>query len=225
MKVPEWGTILVTCKRAAWKMQILVQPEFNSVPAETKIFSHLLIKRKLINAFSSEVLFLLNKQTERTNETDKVSWRIILGGWKAAEVTGRLPNTQERWINFPCSLVSLPFSRCSCCCWEQHTNSPMSLAQNLWGHLVKVSGHVIHPLRPSYPIHCLPSYIFHDRGAIERLEFASESGTAQGPMPVAETAWRHLPTSLTQFLPWDLTERAVWINIDTKHSQEWEFTI
>lgn len=54
MRVAEWGTILVTCKRAALKMQTLVQPELKSVPAETKIFSHLLIKRKLINAFAFE---------------------------------------------------------------------------------------------------------------------------------------------------------------------------
>lgn len=69
MRVAEWGTILVTCKRAVLKMQTLVQPEFNSVPAETKIFSHFLIQRKLIRAFSSEALLLLNKQTKRTNET------------------------------------------------------------------------------------------------------------------------------------------------------------
>lgn len=58
MRVAEWGTILVTCKTAPLKMQTLAQPEFNSVPGETKIFSHLFMKRKLINIFPSEALLL-----------------------------------------------------------------------------------------------------------------------------------------------------------------------
>jgi len=58
MRVAEWGTICVTCKTALLKTQTLVQPEFNSVTGETKVLSHLLMKRKLINAFPSEELLL-----------------------------------------------------------------------------------------------------------------------------------------------------------------------
>lgn len=154
MRVAEWGTILVTCKRATLKMQTLMQSEFNSVPTDTKI-SHLLIQRKLISAFSPEVLFLLNKQTKRTNETDKVSWRIMLGGWKAAEVTGRLPNTRKDVLTFlllrslyPSSTPLVIVDRNT---FQPHVSGAKSLRSSCksgWSCHPPIAAHLAHPLPP-----------------------------------------------------------------------------
>lgn len=46
------------------------------------------------------MLSILNKQTKRTNETDKVSWRIMLEGWKAQRWQGGFPTPRKEVLAF-----------------------------------------------------------------------------------------------------------------------------
>lgn len=156
---------------------------------------------------------------------DKDTWRILLGGQKAAGVTGSLPTTREGH-SFPSAAVFSLLLLAGHQCVASHRSLAPNFRFTLWKwvSLLPIHCSPVIPPTASHPMFSRTSCMTEGLGANEgRSVFASGNETKTGIIHVMEPAQRHLPTP--QLLPWYLTERALWINIYTKHSQEWEFMI